>query len=172
MKKRGVLLICLFFILGQAVFSQQITRFAVVNFTAIFDTFRRDSKAARDYQDKQIKYKNQIQELSDEIVKLRQKKVDAAAMGKDSLVKKYEEQISSKTSFLQEFVKAGNDELEILKRNLINDDEFYSSLYAAVQRVAETEGYSMVLSLQQGSGIIWYSPTVDITDKVIEELKK
>ncbi len=172
MKKRGVLLICLFFIFGTAVFSQQITRFAVVNFTAIFDTFRRDSKAARDYQDKQIKYKNQIQELSDEIVKLRQKKVDAAAMGKDSLVRKYEEQISSKTSFLQEFVKAGNDELEILKRNLINDDEFYSSLYAAVQRIAETEGFSMVLSLQQGSGIIWYSPTVDITDKVIEELRK
>lgn len=75
MKKRGVLLICLFFIFGTAVFSQQITRFAVVNFTAIFDTFRRDSKAARDYQDKQIKYKNQIQELSDEIVKLRQKKL-------------------------------------------------------------------------------------------------
>lgn len=172
MKKRGVLLICLFFIFETAVFSQQITRFAVVNFTAIFDTFRRDSKAARDYQDKQIKYKNQIQELSDEIVKLRQKKVDAAAMGKDSLVRKYEEQISSKTSFLQEFVKAGNDELEILKRNLINDDEFYSSLYAAVQRIAETEGFSMVLSLQQGSGIIWYSPTVDITDKVIEELRK
>lgn len=93
-------------------------------------------------------------------------------MGKDSLVRKYEEQISSKTSFLQEFVKAGNDELEILKRNLINDDEFYSSLYAAVQRIAETEGFSMVLSLQQGSGIIWYSPTVDITDKVIEELRK
>ena len=172
MNKRIILAVCSVFIFGAAVYSQQITRFAVVNFTAIFDTFRKDSKAARDYQNKQAKYKEQMQELQDEIISLRQKKVDAAALGKDSVVKKFEEQIAAKTAFLQEFVKAGNDELEFLKRKLVTDDDFYSSLYKVIQRLAEAEGYSMVLSLQQGSGIIWYSPTVDITDKVIQELKK
>lgn len=154
------------------VFAQQITRFAVVDTAAIFDTFRRDSKAARSYEEKQAKYSEKTKELSDEIVKLRQKKVDAVAAGKESNAKKYEEQIKSKTVFLQEYVKACNDELAVLKKDLMSDDEFYSSLYRAIQRVAETEGYSMVMTLQQGSGIIWYSPTVDITSKIIQELKK
>lgn len=161
---------CVFLNVG--LFAQQITRFAVINTSIIFDTFRRDSTSARNYQEKQEKYKMKIQELSDEIIQLRQKKVDATASGKDSIAQKYEEQINSKTAFLQEYVKACNDELEVLKRKLINDDEFYSLLYNAIQRVAETEGYTMVLSLQQSVGIIWYSPTVDITDLVIQELKK
>ncbi|AGT42841.1 OmpH family outer membrane protein [Treponema pedis] len=165
----GILLLFIFICAG---FAQQITRFAVVDTSAIFDTFRRDSKSARDYKEKQEKYTAKTKELSDEIVKLRQKKVDAVAANKESVAQKYEEQIKSKVAFLQEYVKACNDELEMLKRDLINDDEFYSSLYEAIKRVAETEGYTMVLTLQQSIGIIWYSPTVDITDKVIQELKK
>lgn len=167
---------CVFFllvgVLCTGIHAQQITRFAVVNTAMIFDTFRRDSKAARDYQDKQSRLKQKVEQLSDEIIKLRKRKVDAEAAGKTGLVQKYKEEINSKTVFLQEYVKAGNDELEQLKKTLINDDEFYSSLYAAIQRVAESEGYTMVLTLQQNTGIIWHSPTVDITDKVIQELKK
>jgi outer membrane protein len=36
--------------------------------------------------------------------------------------------------------------------------------------VAESEGYSMVLSKTDAKGILWYSPSVDITDKVIQGL--
>jgi outer membrane protein len=36
--------------------------------------------------------------------------------------------------------------------------------------VAESEGYSMVLS-KEGAGILWYSPSVDITNKVIERIR-
>ncbi len=165
----GVLLFLFFAVAG---FAQQITRFAVVDTSIIFDTFRRDSKSARDYQEKHEKYDAKTKELSDEIIRLKQKKVDAMAANKDSAAKKYEEQINSKMAFLQEYVKACNDELAMLKRDLINDDEFYSLLYETIKRVAETEGYTMVLTLQQSSGIIWYSPTVDITDKIIQELKK
>ncbi len=172
MNKKIIIICSMAIAFTAAAFAQQITRFAVIDTSVIFDTFRRDSKAARDYNEKQEKYTLKTKELSEEIIKLRQKKVDAAAAGKDSVAQKYEEQIKSKTVFLQEYVKACNDELAMLKKNLINDDEFYSSLYNAIQRVAETEGYTMVLTLQQGSGIIWYSPTVDITDKIIQELKK
>lgn len=172
MNKKIMVIFAMLVVLVSAGFAQQITRFAVIDTSIIFDTFRRDSKAARDYDEKQEKYSVKTKELSDEIIQLRQKKVDAAAAGKDSIAQKYDEQIKNKTAFLQEYVKACNDELAMLKKDLINDDEFYSSLYNAIQRVAETEGYTMVLTLQQGSGIIWYSPTVDITDKIIQELKK
>ncbi len=172
MKKKIIGVVFCFSFLVMGLSAQQITRFAVVNTALIFDTFRRDSKAARDYEEKKERYKLQIKELSDEIIVLRQKKVDASAAGKDSKAKKYEEKIKSKTAFLQEFAKACNDELEVLKEDLMNDDEFYKTLYTAIERIAESEGYTMVLTLQDNSGIIWYSPTVDITEKVIQELQK
>ncbi len=172
MNKKLVVIIFSFSFFLAGLTAQQITRFAVIDTALIFDTFRRDSKAARDYEEKQERYKMQIDELSKEIIDLRQKKVDATAMGKDKIAKEYEYKIKSKTAFLQEFVKACNDELEVLKEDLMNDDEFYKTLYDAIEKIAEREGYTMVLTLQNNSGIIWYSPTVDITEKVIQELQK
>ncbi|MGP1454143.1 MAG: OmpH family outer membrane protein [Treponema sp.] len=151
-------------------FTQQITRFAVVDTARIYAIFLRDSRAARDYQTKQTKYQKEIQKMSDEIITLRQKKVDAAASGKKDMVKKYESQIDSKTNFLVEYSKASNDELATLRKNLVSDDVFYARLYKTIKQIAESQGYTMVLNLQEDGAIIWYSPTVDITDDVIRAL--
>ncbi|UTY23180.1 OmpH family outer membrane protein [Treponema denticola] len=172
MNKKSFVIIFAMFLFSLGVYAQQITRFAVIDTGLIFDTFRRDAKAARDYQDKKEKFENQKKLIEADIIKLRQIKVNAEAEGKEAEVKKYEEKIKSKITLLMEYVKASNDELDMLRKNLINDDEFYSALYEAVRSVAESEGYTMVLSYEHNSGIIWYSPTVDITDKVIQELRK
>ena len=47
---------------------------------------------------------------------------------------------------------------------------YYKKLYAELERIAEAGGYSMILSLQNSDSILWYSPTVDITDQVISTL--
>ena len=172
MNKKGTLIIIVMLLMSLGIYAQQITRFAVIDTGLIFDTFRRDAKAARDYQEKKEKFENQKKILESEIIQLRQKKVSAEADGQESEVKKYEEKIKSKITLLMEYVKASNDELNMLRKNLINDDVFYSNLYESVRRVAESEGYRMVLSYEHNAGIIWYSPTVDITDKVIQELRK
>ena len=153
-----------------ALSAQQITRFAVVDTSRIYTTFLRDARSVRDYQAKQAKYQAETQRMSDEIITLRQKKVDAEAVGKTDTVQKYQAEIDSKTSFLLEYSKACNDELAMLRKNLVSDDVFYARLYAAIKKIAESQGYTMVLNLQQGEAIIWYSPTVDITETVIREL--
>ncbi|EMB24987.1 OmpH family outer membrane protein [Treponema denticola] len=172
MNKKNTLIILVMLLMSIGIYAQQITRFAVIDTGLIFDTFRRDAKAARDYQEKKEKFENQKKLLESEIIQLRQKKVSAEADGQEAEVKKYEEKIKSKITLLMEYVKASNDELNMLRKNLINDDVFYSNLYESVRRVAESEGYTMVLSYEHNAGIIWYSPTVDITDKVIQELRK
>ena len=169
MKKYTVILICL--LAGAAAASaQQITRFAVVDTSRIYATFLRDSRSVRDYQAKQAKYQAETQQMSDEIIALRQKKVDAEAIGRSDAVQKYQAEIDAKTSFLLEYSKACNDELAMLRKSLVSDDVFYARLYAAIKKIAESQGYTMVLHLQQGEAIIWYSPTVDITETVIREL--
>ena len=160
----------LIFIAAQGAFAQQITRFAVIDTARIYTTFYRDSRSVRDYESKRTRYQSEIQRLSDEIKSLRQEKVDAEALGNKTKAAQLDSQISTKTNFLMDYSKAKNEELDDLKKTLTTDDQFYSKLYDQIQRISESEGYSMVLSLQEGSAIIWHSPTIDITDQVIRRM--
>lgn len=153
-----------------AVSAQQITRFAVVDTSRLYTTFYRDSRSVRDYEAKQTQYQAEIKRMSDEIKNLRQQKVDADAVNDQSRVTRLESDITAKTNFLLEYSKAKNTELDTLKKKLTTDDEFYSTLYDVIKKIAESDGYSIVLSLQENNSIIWYSPTVDITDKVIKNM--
>ncbi len=150
--------------------AQQITRFAVVDTSRIYTTFYRDSRNVRDYEQKSSQYKGEIQRLTDEIKSLRQQKVDADALKDQVKVSRLEAEITSKTNFLIDYSKAKNTELDTLKKKLTTDDDFYSMLYDVIRKIAEEDGASMVLSLQENQSIIWYSPTVDITEKVIRKM--
>jgi outer membrane protein len=150
--------------------AQQITRFAVVDTSRIYTTFYRDSRSVREYEAKKAQYQGEIQRMTDEIKALRQQKVDADAAKDQAKVARLETDISTKTSFLLDYSKAKNAELDGLKKKLTTDDEFYSRLYEEIRKISEEDGYSIVLSLQEGNSIIWYSSTVDITDKVIRNM--
>ncbi|AEH40269.1 outer membrane protein H [Treponema paraluiscuniculi Cuniculi A] len=150
--------------------SQHITRFAVIDAARIYSTFWRDSRVLRDYESKKARHQGEIQKMSDELVELRQKKVDAQMQQNIASVQKYEVLIASKTALLLEYSKTSNDELTALRKTLIADDAFYAKLYAAIRRIAESEGYSIVLDLQKNAGILWYSHSVDITEDVLREL--
>jgi outer membrane protein len=45
---------------------------------------------------------------------------------------------------------------------------FLDQVYDEIRYIAESEGYSMVMN--KNNDIIWYSNTVDITDKLINNL--
>jgi len=150
--------------------AQQITRFAVVDTSRIYTTFYRDSRSVRDYEAKKSLYQGEIQRLTEEIKAMRQQKVDAETVGETIKVNRLTSEITTKTAFLLDYTKAKNAELDSLKKKLTTDDNFYSMLYEEIRKIGESDGYSMVLSLQEGTSIIWYSPTVDITDKVIRSM--
>lgn len=150
--------------------AQQITRFAVIDTTRIYTTFYRDSRNVRDYETKNTQYQGEIQRMTDEIKNLRQQKVDLDPNKDQPRILKLESEITAKTSFLLEYSKAKNSELDTLKKKLLTDDQFYSTLYDVIRKIAEADGYSMVMSLQENTSIIWYSSTVDITDKVLRNM--
>ena len=57
-----------------------------------------------------------------------------------------------------------------MQKSLKTSDEFYKKLYNTLEKIAESGGYSMILSLQDSNSILWYSASVDITSQVISEL--
>lgn len=170
MKKK---LICIFvslFLFFGFGFAQTMTRFGVVDTARVYSTYFRDSAAVRNYEQKKADFQKRINEKTEELKTLNQKLIDLKEKGDEAGALKVESEITKKADYLAEYANAKNTELESIKRRIEKSDSFYSSLYDVIGRIAESEGYSMILSLQQANSILWYSPSVDITDKVINGL--
>lgn len=150
--------------------AQQITRFGVVDTAKVYQAYFRNSAPMRTYEAKKSEFQAEITKKTDEIKKLKQQKMDASNSGNESQATRIENEIIKKTNSLTDYTNAKNLELESLKTSLQNSDAFYKKLYAVIGKVAESEGFTMILSLQQGNGILWYSQSVDVTDKVIAQL--
>lgn len=168
---RKTLVISLVFIaLNAALFSQQITKFAVVDTSKVYNSYFRSSAPIRNYEKKKEDFQKEVDKYTKELQDLQAKKLDSQKQGKDAEALKYDSLITKKKDFLIEYTNAKNIELESIRRSLQASDDFYKKLYDTLAKIAEAGGYSMVLSLQQDNAILWYSPSVDITDKVIADL--
>lgn len=170
MKKLSVILVLLFIAAGTS-FAQQITRFGVVDTARVYQAYFRNSAPVRNLESKKAEFQNEINRRTEEIQSLKNQKVEYQKSSNTAAVNRLEGEITRKTDALTEYTNAKNVELESLKRNLQNSDSFYKKLYNTLEKVAENEGLSAILSLQQANGVLWYSSSVDITDKVIKELE-
>ena len=170
MKKRLLSLFILFLLTSIPAFSQQITKFGVVDTAKVYNAYFRNSAPIRNYEKKKADFQEEVNKLSDELKQLQQKKLDYESAGNETQVLKIEAEITRKKDYLTEYTNAKNVELESLQKSLQNSDDFYKKLYNTLAKIAEGGGYSMILSLQDANAILWYSSSVDITNQVINEL--
>ena len=160
----------LVFAVVQPLFSQQITKFGVVDTAKVYNAYFRNSSAVRNYERKKAEYQEEINKRTEELRTLQQRKLSYEDSGDESNAVRIESQITQKTEYLREYTNAKNIELATMQKSLQDSDSFYRRLYGVLAKVAEAGGYSMILSLQQNNAILWYSPSVDVTDQVISEL--
>lgn len=160
------------FMLGcvQVFAQQQITKFAVVDTSKVYSAYYRNAAPVKNYENKKAEFQKEITKRTEEIKTLRKKKADYEAAGDTANAQKVQNDITKKTEYLTDYTNAKNAELETMLNNLQKSDEFYKKLYKTLQKVAESGGYSMILSLQDSNSILWYSSSVDITETVISEL--
>ncbi|MDR2900660.1 MAG: OmpH family outer membrane protein [Treponema sp.] len=151
--------------------AQQLTRFAVVDLPRVYTSFFRDSRAVRDFEARSARVQVEIDKMNEEILTLKSQLVDAQAQNDNTRALRLENDIYKKSEFLQQYYQTKTEELETQRKRLANSNTFYQQVYDEIRIIAESEGYSMVLSLKDNKGILWYSPTVDITDTVIQNLQ-
>ena len=166
---KGLFVCCLMFLSREA-FSQQITRFAVIDTARVYQAYFRNSSLVRNYENKKSDYQNEIDSLTQELEVLHDQKLEFDRNGDAASAARVASEISQKADYIREYSSAKNAELESMKASLEDNDEFYESFYATIEKIAESGGYSVVMSLQQANAILWYSPSVDITDDVIKQL--
>lgn len=155
--------------------SQQITRVALIDIARIKETYFKDSRALRDFEDKQRGIQEELDRMKAEIKELQSLQVEALAAQDQARVNDLTAQIRAKNDAYILFGREKSAVLEAEKALLYSSESFAQELYREIQRVAEKEGYSVVMDRKRAVDLqllIWSSPTVDITDKVIESLDK
>jgi len=153
-----------------SVIAQQLTRFAVVDLPKVYSAFFRDSRAVREFEERSARVQSEIDKMTREIQELRSRYADLVMEGKQSDALKLDNEIYRKSDFLREYYAIKTAELEDQRKKLTQSGTFLEQVYGEIRYIAESEGYSMVLNLKENNEILWYSPTVDITDKLIQNL--
>ncbi|GHT63078.1 outer membrane protein [Spirochaetia bacterium] len=170
MKKYLLFTVLMISSLGTALYAQQLTRFAVVDLPKVYTAFFRDSRAVREFEERSARVQTEIDRMTAEIQRLRSSHLDAQARGDQTQALRLENEIYRKSEYLKEYFQVKTAELEDQKNKLTQSGSFLDQVYDEIRFIAESEGYSMVLNLKEKNGILWYSPTVDITDKLIQNL--
>jgi outer membrane protein len=170
MKKRCFVLFLLLSGLGLSAGAQQLTRFAVVDIPRVYVAFFRDSRAVRDFEERSARVQAEIDRMNTEIQGLKNTQINAEMRGEQEQALRLENEIYRKSEILKEYFRLKTAELEDQKKKLTQSGTFLEQVYDEIRFIAESEGYSMVLNLKENTGILWYSPTVDITDKLIQNL--
>ncbi len=168
--KRNIIFFCLALCGFFSLEAQQITRFAVVDLQRVYTSFFRESRPVRDFEARSARVQADIETMNEEIVTLRSQLLDAQTQNDGARVLRLENEIFRKSEFLQQYYQTKTQELEIQRQRLADSNTFYQQVYDEIRIIAESEGYSMVMSLKDNKGILWYSPTVDITDTLIDNL--
>jgi outer membrane protein len=155
---------CLF---ANSLYSQQLTRFAVVDLPKVYNAFFRDSRIVREFEERAAGVQADIDRMTKEIQELRSRRIDLVNQGDQAGALRLENEIYRKQEFLREYYTVKTAELEDQRRKLTQSDSFLEQVHGEIRSIAESEGYTLVLPVKDA---IWYSPTVDITDKVIQNL--
>jgi outer membrane protein len=172
--KRFVFLPVLLYGVLLPLFAQQqlITKVAVVDVGRIIQAFAGTLDEAKAYNEKRDRVQAEIEKMNKELQDLNTKLNEAIKDEKDKQIKDLERQIDTKKQSVQRYITSSFAELEKDLEKIIKNSTFMTQLTNALRYVAESEGFSIVLNKQEASGILWSSPSVDLTNKVIERLRK
>jgi outer membrane protein len=172
MKK--VLLLSLFFCFGLSITAeaQMLTRFAVVDLPKVYVAFFSESRAVRNFEDQSARVQAEIDRMTAEIQNLRAQQVTLQVQGNHDQAFRLEADINRRTEFLREYHRTMTAQLESMRNSLTQGGGFLEQVYDEIRFIAESEGFSMVLNMTENTGILWFSPTVDITDRLIRNLQE
>jgi len=168
--RRIVLAAALAVVSAAALPAQQLTRFAVVDLARVYAAFFMQSAPVRQLEADAAAVQAEVDRMTREIQAMQGARLDALAAENHAQALRLENDIRSRTEFLREFHSVRTAELEYRRRTLAQTDEFFGQIQGEIRAIAESEGFAMVLNLGNTPGILWFSPIVDITDRLIQRL--
>jgi outer membrane protein len=158
--------------LSASAFADQITRVGVLDIEKVYSVYFRESRAVKELQEKRAEVLREIGRIDEEILTLEAQKLQAESDRNSDLALKLDTDIFKKRQYRDDYRRIKMDQLRKMSERVALSDAFLDELVAAIQQVAEAEGFSLILnkSGQFEQFFFFYTKEVDITEKVIQEL--
>lgn len=166
--KRTVFVLLLAGLVSGSVFAEQLSKIAVVDVGRILKSYYRESSGLREYDSIRNDMNKGLARIQEGIDDLNLRISEAEASGEETA--RLKEDLEKQTAYKQEYFKNMSSKLSAKESDLQLNSRFYSVLYKAIQYVAESEGYSLVLKTSDAD-LVWYHTEIDITDKVIARVR-
>ncbi|AFG37604.1 OmpH family outer membrane protein [Spirochaeta africana] len=151
--------------------AEQLTTVAILDVSRVYSSFLRDSQAVRNLERAAEEARTEIRRHEQELVQLREQRVEARDNDNNRRVLELDEEIQEKQQFIEELRRVRSSQLERQQRDLMSSDAFLNEIQQAVRFVSESQGYTVVLNAADPN-LQWWASEVDITDRVIERLRQ
>ncbi len=151
-------------------FSEQLSKIAVVDVGRILKSYYRESSGIREYDSIREDMNRELGKIQEGIDNLKVQIAEEEAKGNNAKVSELNGKLKKQVEYKQEYFASMSAKLASKESDLNLNSRFYSVLYKAIQYVAESEGYSLVLKTSDAD-LVWYHTEIDITDKVIARIK-
>lgn len=168
--KKGIILIILS-VLALNVAAVELSKVAVVDITAVYKNYYRESSAMKDIAKKTKELNTKLASIQLEIDDLMLKKEEANMKEDKTGVLYYEEKIDAKLRYKQQYNKTMVNKIKQKQSNVYRTSKNAAKIYSAITFVAESGGYSMIIR-KNSDDLIWSNDQIDITDLVLEQLKR
>jgi len=144
----------------------------VLDIEKVYSVYFRESRAVKELQEKKAEVLREIARIDEEVLALEGQKLQAESDRNGELALKLDTEIFKKKQYRDDYRRIKMDQLRKMSERIALSDAFLDELVAAIQFVAESEGFSVILnkSGQFEQFFLFYTKEVDVTEKVIQEL--
>lgn len=155
-------------------FADQITRVGLLDIDKVYAIYFRESRAVKEFQQKRVEVMRDINRIDEEILELENRKLEAESRADANEALRLNNEIFKKRQYRDDFRRIKMEQLRRMSEKLYQSDEFLDELLQAIQFVAESEGFSLILNAggQSSQMFLFYTKEIDVTEKVIQELMR
>lgn len=168
--KRFVVFSILFLIVTGFAVSQTLTKVGIINISKIVQSYYAESRAWREIEEETKKAEEYIAEKMNQLNNLRARKLSAENTGDQSQVLRLDEEIFRLQEHIQEYRNIKYNQIKTKRDRLLQSPDFASELQRGINYISENEGFTLIIN-SDSRDILWWSPEVDITDKVLGYLR-
>lgn len=146
--------------------------YMVVNSEKVFKSIDAYNKALEKIESLAADYQKQVDAKFKEVETLYNKYVQQRASLPESTRQQYEATIlnlEAEATNLQESL-FGNDG-ELMKQRVELIQPIQAKVFGAIESFSQQNGYDLVIDIASNPTLLYYSPKVDFTEKIIEALK-
>ena len=161
-----IMLLCL-----NALHAEQLSKIAVVDINKVLSYFAGDKQAWKKLEQDINNLDQELDKMKQEIDRLEQERLTALQNDNQTKALQYEKEIEKKKEIQKSYYKVMMDQIERKRSDLFKNSDALDKIGREITNLAESEGYTLVIDVNAKSyGVFWWSPTIDITSKLLAKL--